>query len=485
MEFNFNKIKNLMQGDAMQPLPPELDWDNMKDGIFDKIQSIQQEESSQGNNTYSMKRIGLSLSLLFLLTLGPFSIAHKMIKNQDTEATDVAQLSKRETYKSASNNLGEAAPTNQTKRSGQLLVDLVEKNQKTNIKDLLLANKESESNQYPKKLERAQMDSDQLLKYQHLNENNPQNNFLDTDRVVSAESTLNITQDALTPLPETVPPISMPQISNLKALPTDIFNQISLEEIKQPILDIQKKDSVYLPSIHHSKSPNLFILEGGITFWDEGYGNNMPERAQYETPLTSFQLQGYYMKSFGRNYFVMAGLQYQQLESRFHYNKTIQDYKISIKDTIIQVQNNLLSGQQTIIYGDVEKSVQAERRVRHYNTTKLFKVSAAIGKTWRFNSFQTDIYLGGALNSLVHNQGRTVDQDTIINYNGSSNSLFQNQLTLDATFGVRLHYFLNQNIGLTTGFQTQKSLMNWSNQTDINFYPLSFGLQLGLSYSLK
>lgn len=482
MEFRFNKIKDLMQEDNNQPLPPELDWNNMKDGIFGKMQSIQQEEASRGVNNYSGRRLGLILLLFFALTIGPFSIAHHMMKNQDAEEIVAVQLPEKAIYKGASNKIDKAAPINQIGRSVQ---PLVENNQKANANDHLLTYKRSKPNQDTKDLGRSHMDGDQSLEYRYLTKNDLQNNQINTDRLASPESALNAEQNALMPSVEPALSNSMPRIPNLRPLPTCSFDQIALEKTNISIPGIQKLDSVYLSSIHRRKSPNLLILEGGVTFWAEGYGKIMPERAQYETPLTSFLLQGYYMKSFGRNYFLMAGLQYQQLESRFQYNTTIQDYKITIKDTIIQVQNNLLTGQQNIIYGDVETSVQAEHRIIHHNTTRLFKVTTAIGKTWQFNSFQTDVYLGGALNTLVHNQGRTLDQDIILDYYGPSNSLFQNQLAVDATFGIRLHYFLNPNIGLTMGLQTQKSLTNWSKQADINFYPVSYGVQLGLSYSLN
>ncbi|MEL7534153.1 MAG: hypothetical protein AAFN10_22805, partial [Bacteroidota bacterium] len=181
---------------------------------------------------------------------------------------------------------------------------------------------------------------------------------------------------------------------------------------------------------------------------------------------------------------IMAGLQYQQLASRFEYNSTIQDYQITLEDTIIQVQKNLLSGEENIIRGDVELSVPAERRVVHYNTSKLLKLSLGVGKSWRLNSFQVDTYLGGALNSLVQNQGRTLHDESIIDFSGASNSLIKNQFTADGILGGRLHYYLKQNLGLTIGCQVQKSLMNWSNQDNIKVLPATFSLQLGLSYAL-
>lgn len=487
MEFNFNKIRDLMRGDNNQSLPPEFDWNNMKDGIFDKMQSIEQEELSQKNKKRSRRKIGFFLLLFFALVFGLFSISQKVIKDQAAESSDIVQSQKTDISKNTLNNNDTAAPTNRIEYSDE---SFSEKILETKVNDLLLTSEKSDPNQNQdsKESEIIQVNIDQLIENQCLKENDTSNKIPNAERIRFAQDTLNTTaQNALSPLAETETkrPNLAPRIPVLPALPMYSFNQMSLEEISYSLPDAQQVDSIYfLPSLSSNKSPNQLILEGGITFWDEGYGNNKPEKAQYETTLTSFQLQGHYVKSLKGNYFVMAGLQYQQLESRFNYNTTIQDYKITVEDTIIQVQNYFNSGEQRIIRGDVEQSVQAERRVIHYNTTKLLKVSLAAGKTWRFNSFQTDVYLGGALNSWVHNQGRMFYEDAVTDYNGTSNAFLQNQSTIDGVMGARLHYFLSQNIGLTAGFQSQKSLMNWSKQDNINSHPVSFSLQLGLSYSL-
>ncbi len=484
MDFNGNEIKNLIQGDDHQPLPPELDWSNMKDGIFDKMQSIEQEQSARSDRQRSWRRIGLLLSLFFVLTVGLYSAFDLMISDQNSGAYDTAQVPGTDEHESESSNITKSAPTTQPEDCGEVPVN---ENGKNTAEDLPLTYVESGSgsNQDPQKAEKASMDTDQSLAFQQQNENDPLNNLFDLDLIGATHSELDSAQNASSPLAETRLSDGLLYIPELQAFLPYSFDQVRLETRNHSMLSIQKTDGGFSPDMQPSKMSDQLILEGGITFWDKGYGNSKPEGAQYEAPIPSFQLQGSYVKGLKGSYFVMAGLQYQQLESKLDYRNTIEDYKITFIDTILQVQNNMLTGEQTIIRGDVEELVKAERRVIHYNKTQLFKASLALGKRWRFNSFQTDVYLGAALNSLVRNQGRMFSENTIIDYEGASNSVFQNQWTADGVFGVRLHYFLTQNIGVTTGFQTQKSLMNWSNQEGINFYPASFGLQLGLSYSLK
>ncbi|MEO1437480.1 MAG: hypothetical protein AAFV80_18200, partial [Bacteroidota bacterium] len=59
------------------------------------------------------------------------------------------------------------------------------------------------------------------------------------------------------------------------------------------------------------------------------------------------------------------------------------------------------------------------------------------------------------------------------------------QWGLDGIFGTRLHYFLFDQVSLTTGWHAQKSLTNWSTQEGTTVRPFTFGLHLGLSYSLN
>lgn len=472
-----------MQGSNTEPLPPELDWNNMKDGIFDKIQALEQEASSQRNNRRSGRRTGLFILLFFVCTLGLFSFFQHMITDSDAESNNLVQFSENQKLADeqnrASHNNSDSTPPNREKLSGEVIA---KENKTTNAKELSLGYEESEPNQDSRKYESPQTNRNHVQKGSHRNEKDPPNKF--QDRAEATQRIPDTVKDPLRPLTDDKFTGLMAQIPELQTLPPYGFVEISLDKIQDSIFGIQKIDNAFRPRIRHDRSPDQLILEGGLTFWEEGFGNIKPERAQYESPLPSFQLQGHYMRSLNRNFFVMAGLQYQQLESKLRYNNTIQDYKVVIEDTIIQVQNNAITGEQRLIRGDVEQFVQAERRVRHYNKTQLFKLSLAIGKNWRFNSFQTDVYLGGALNTLVHNQGRMFYESEIMDYAGTSNSFFNNQWKVDGVLGARIHYFLNHSIGVNMGFQTQKSLMNWSNHSDINFYPVSFNMQLGLSYSL-
>ncbi len=450
MESNFDQTNHAMRGDNMQPLPPELDWDNMRDGILDKMQSMEQAKESQRRKVYPWWKVGLVLALLFTLSFSLFWVTQKLTEGHNTDTQDVASMAEPNKQVISSSATEKPALTQDFGPVSDSLEETI----------------------------RIYKDQSQAPK--DIQTHGLSNTLGNHGRVAASQ----YAQNGLSTSTETSPASLMNPVPKLQFLTIDIFDQHSLKRQNQLVLDLPPVDHGFPDYSQSAKFPDKFILEGGITFWNEGYGSTRPERPEYEMPLASFQLQGHYIKNFNRNHFVMLGLQYQQLESRFEYNTTIQDHTIVLKDTIIRIENNLLTGEQIVIRGDVEQTVQAERQVRHHNTTRLFKLSAGLGKTWRFNSFQTDIYLGGAMNAISQNQGRTLYNDAVIDYNGPSNVLFQNQFRLDGMLGARLHYYLNHRVGLTTGIQVQKSLMNWSRQADITMNPGSLSVQMGLSYSL-
>ena len=612
MEPDYNKIKELMEGDENQPIPPELGWDQMKDGIFDKMQPMKEAKAS----SYSKRRIGLIL-LLLLIVLGiPFLIGTGdessiketvtsspkagLIENEidkqpsktsvapsQTKQTDVEEkqdpkedqpsviensTAQRKRSKAAAKANGSAVvetklfsedaeepiieEQDQAKKSIQLASATTAVQAKTSVRSEIVQtteeNDEAASNtnvgstsaaveekvmietKNQKPINEQAIDSNEAEKAIALVQAKGMLQKDDNKAVVQQSSTNQISsikrtdtseyanhsaQESTNPREEiSYPPMiyndskPKPQLQtafneaiNLKsAVANDQIAQNGLQNIlmpeakanlvgsngesetnSNPLTDYyQVRDTIDSDLKSLNKKNKQFILEGGLNIWNGIYNDDVPETANYETPLSSFQVQANYLNHFKNDYFLMAGLQFQKLESRFKYRTTLDDYLVTVEDTIVQVRRDLLTGQNENVYGDIETSTVAERRIIHHNSSNLFRFTAAGGKSWLFKSFQADVYVGAAINVLVENEGRTYYQGEIIDYSGKSNSLFENQWAVDVISGARLHYFLDQEIGIVGGFQFQQSVVDWSNQPDFKSYPFSFGLQFGISYRL-
>lgn len=483
MESNHDKIRNLLNDSSDQSLPPELDWASMKDGIFDKIHSMEQEKRPGQKKRFNFRRIGMVILLLLMTTIGLICFPRNANSDRNTKGQEFARAPHSEAADHSSINTDPSIAPGTSEGSkefpaGKNSVASTTDNTLSGLFNPQPANDSNPSASPPSGTnKRVGNSSDRLNDLQGTN-------LFQSEAIGATISDYAEGASSTTPLAVPGKLSSVQNNKSLEALPIIHCDKIT-GEVKDPgIQMVYPIDEQYIDLKKQRKPHDQVLIEGGIVFWNPGNSRNKPENATYETSLPSLQIQGTFLKAIRNDYFILAGIQYQQLDSKFAYSEIIDNYKITLVDTIVQVQNNLLSGEQTIIHGNVDQFVKAERRIRHYNRTQLFKTSLGAGKSWRSGPFQTDVYLGGSLIFVATNKGRTVDGGSIINYNGSGSSIYQNQWTAEGFIGTRVHYFMSSRVGLTAGLQCQKALMNWRTNKDVNTYPLSFGFQFGLSYSL-
>lgn len=482
MEANQHNNQDTKRGDQLPPLPPELDWSNMKAGIFDKMQSIEQAELSQENGAEKKSRwlfLALFLALAIAFTAGLVGLFQADTTNQAVLASGIPPAPKAEANERETVNHDVSDPVPQgvgPEVSGGASADTA------NSMGSLPANEAASSGQAPARLPGAEAGQDVLSASLTLKEEQRTATLPASIPVAASPRPADTASVALLPMSaRTSSWVERPQAKAWILLRNDQPASSAADYISS---DSAAAPDAAAPIIPSTQPVNQVGLEGGLNFWTEGYGTTNPDRARYEAPIPSFQLQGYFQKGLAGEYFILVGLQYQQLESKLAYNNTIDDYQIFLEDTVLQVRRNPLTGEETIVRGDAIQTVQAERRVIHYNKTRLLKTSLAVGKSWRFHSWQADVYLGGALNGIVRNQGRMFFDNEIVDYSGTSNLAFDNQWTVHVVAGARVHYFPVQKVGITTGLQAQRSLMNWSTPPDGRMYPGSVGLQIGVSYQL-
>jgi hypothetical protein len=222
---------------------------------------------------------------------------------------------------------------------------------------------------------------------------------------------------------------------------------------------------------------------GGVVFWNMGYGSEEPQRAQFEEALVSYSGGVQYTHVFRNGFFGMLGLNMVQLESRFEWSQAINNYTVTLTDTITEVQVNALTGEYTTVRGDVDVSVNAERQVIHYNTTRLIQVPLAVGKSWRWGRWQADLMVGGVLNVQSMNRGRTLFEGELVDYDDSSTDFMSNQWKVHGMGAANITYRVTEQFGITGGFQFQKSISNWSTEENISMRPYLFGAQVGLTYT--
>ena len=479
-----------------QSLPPELDWGQMESGIMEKMEVLQKATPPVKKPSWR-GRIFTGLSLIIVILLFPFLCG----KGAKDLASNGAAVSHKNIV------AGKAEKQNEDFTSS---VEIIPSNSINNQKPLNTTNNSfnttdnSINNQSP--LTTIHNTTNDQLTHADYSKNpkieiGNNESFATT---IQAGGNIPTTTNNHYPIVNQLDNKSNARKNNTSVAKTTLISSLPSLENATPVLETKKvlavisassilplrlfleneSDTLVLqmPDNFSSKTPSRFSLLSGISMWDMGYRNTVPERAAYERNRISYQAQLNYIHPLKKNFILSIGLQYQQLESRFDYTETLDNYQITLVDTIVQFQTSALTGQQTAIRGDVDLTVQAERIIRHYNKTQLFQIPFAVGKTWISKKWQADLLLGGSINILSKNKGRTFFAGEIQDYDGAATDFLDNHLKWNAMVGGSVTYQLYKNLGITSGVQFQKSISNWSKESNVQMRPNVLSFQLGVSY---
>lgn len=515
-------MKDFFNKKDISDIPQELEWENMEKGIFEKMEAIQKAESVKNKKVLYKRRL-----LLLVLFLGLFFLGLTFFfRNTNFYGTEQTSQGSQEKFKdnelptrdgikkiddkpvneavaSDKDQNNDNSPTHfgpsvvntplkGTAKNRPKQASVTPVADTTNEEDASFnkhAQRHKVSTQLPYSQGQANGATAATLDKMPQGKDSPRGTLEETIPQNGANAALDSALDIPAPfLPERFKAEALSK--NVPLVPSKIIGKT-----EKPNSTSGKTKSTLAALWPAEKQASLdrsgaieagqqIILEGGITVWDKGTAQSLPNEKSYENPLLSFQIQANYARGIKDNFFFMTGLHYQQLESRFYYSTTIPDYVVTLRDTLVQVRNNMITGEQENVYGDVQQTVEANRKVVHYNTSRLFKTSLAAGRSWYFKGMQADAYLGAALNALTFNSGRTLVNDTLRDYSGWRTSVIENRFGVEAFAGARIHYSLYPKVALTGGVQVQKSLKNWSTSGNTRLYPLSVGILFGISYNL-
>lgn len=482
--------------------PSELNWENMEEGILNRMEELQSESKPQPVKPFPWKR---STLILIGIIIAGISLIPRIYTPLENEAiTDSSSIStepiKVESSNSASNH-----------RNNMNILEVTSANSTTQLENEILGSQVNEKSIVENSNFNSTITSNNndLRSAKDLQIIPPNDNDLESIgelKIINSNditkglqypnknsNTFTITKNESTELLESKTTPSSLNENVLLGKPSNTFEEVSFLSIPSIVFPLEKKLNPINLTIKSAvvfekkkTAPVRFLAMGEVSMWNMGYGNTKPERDEYETAKVSFGTQLNFIKPLKKDFSLMIGLKYQQLESQFEWKNTITNYNLTLVDTIIEIQNNLITGEQTEVRGDIDFVVSADRIIKHYNKVQFFQIPFAIGKTWKLNKkLQADIFVGGSVNISSIHKGRTIYQGEISNYNDISKDIFNSQLRLNGLVNGKLTYNLNDHFGVVTGFEYQRSLMNWSNEENINMFPNVVSWQLGVSYSIS
>jgi hypothetical protein len=252
-----------------------------------------------------------------------------------------------------------------------------------------------------------------------------------------------------------------------------------------PVADFLSAEETSSDPIAQTPRPRGRVIASvGGNAWSQGITGAQPERAAYESTIVSYQSQVSYLQPIKQHWVLSVGVQYQQLESRFDGRYDIEDYEVTLTDVVLERENNLVTNRVKERRGDITLTVPAKRVITHFNATELYQAQVAFGRTWTTARLQTDVLVGGSMNLLTRNQGRTLYQGELRFYQGAATDFLANQGSFNGFISGRVTYRLSEQWGIVSGLHLQQSLRNWSLEPGLRMRPMVMGVEIGLSYRL-
>ncbi|HMQ49532.1 MAG TPA: hypothetical protein PKA00_18780 [Saprospiraceae bacterium] len=462
MDSKHDRIKKLLSEET-SPLPPELNWEQMEAGILKKMEDMQSDASLKKKRGPIRE---ITAGILILLLIGTCTFIRQQTgKGLLPNRKEVAVIKENTSEQYLLPVPAKTIPLSEKPQPEDCPEETVAFNTAYNENKLLKTN--IISNNFK---QRATIIS--TISNWKKPTTTPNKTLVEASENSSKKSTITEPQAwDFAPDIQTLPTRTITCTRESKSIITSNYQNPPSEHNTAPTQS-------------NSAHGQIAILSG-FSLWNMGYGALTPERSEFERSIPSYQVQINYTHPLKKGFQLTTGLHLQQLNSLFEWSTELENQTIILQDTIIQVQTNSLTGHQNIVRGDIEVPVEATRNVRHFNQTLLYQIPLAVGKSWRFQHWQMEMLIGGAITIFSENKGRTLYQSQLIDYGGVNTPFMNNQWQMQAMAAGRIGYYFNDRLGIKCGLQFQKSLTDWSLESGVSMRPSVFGGELGVVYFME
>jgi hypothetical protein len=438
-------------------LPPGFEWEQMKSGIYEKMNAQEETVSPNLYRPFQVSRkLGVAAVLLLMalvvavapLFVNGLSKADLLSKKQDSPNNPVATGRASDTS-SAPLSFAETQSTQFASVSGPLPIDSIDAGAiraiRTEVSSVLTTVRTNQPYSPPAQDSLALVDIRQTIETLTIADNfQKESDSLMFDPIVDHNQV-----EAGTDLPDFV-------------------------KLDQAI----SQDSSVIGGAKNARVSRIQVKAGSM-IWNDF--TSMTERKETESALLSFGFNANLLKPLGAKSFWLAGLAYSQYQSKCEFDRLITGHTISVPNKTIRVEHNSLTGEYTSIMGSVTDTVDAIHHFRNYNSSTILKLTVGSGHFWASSSHRWAIYYGASFGFWSSHRGRVLYLDDVLDLN---ESLFSRRSQWDGFLDVQYWKPLNSSLEFTSGFKVQKYLSNWSSVPGTRYSPGSVSLQLGLNYAL-
>lgn len=494
------------------PLPEGFGWEDMQEGIFEKMADLTAPEKEKKRFEY-WKLTLFSLGMVVMLGLGSLCYLERseqqMIDGRQELTKPLASANQvNKSFKNRGNLTGKEQ-LNPKERATQALTTI--ENHPTN----LINDKERHVlNRQPKSTADLKIDNKievkEVVKFSQNSarkgiaidqENNLRNN--NPNSKVSA----NLVGTKISKHDNILPTTEKKERSSETTSFTTFNNYLSTVKTVGSIINIKNDNPIWtlqalekkpfeilnyqrLSTINPLSLSNPLAVEKrenntrfsmaiglGLNYWTPNWGSSSTsqERAQYEKALVGntysllFDYRLYPKWSLG------TGIMNSTYFSQFNYKET-EVYQAVKEEVLVEIQVNTFTGDSTKIYDDSVININRERQVVHYNTFKKWSVPLIVKYSLSNKKVEYAFGIGTMLTLSTKTAGKTINS-TIQDYNANS-PIYQTGTEIGALGTFDLNYHLSEKYYIGAQLSGIASLKNWSIEEEVDLKPLIFNSQL-------
>ncbi len=484
MEQLNKKIKDIYNK-AQTPLPPEFNWDDMKEGIFEKI--AEQEDKPMPFYINKLGRLSLVLmaliflllssSIYFLVNDSKKNIPQSDLKNEATKSsinklhsttlhrneTEIRQDDKHEIVQPInpinSINLNTSSDSETIVKIIESTIDLksntnnkkfVESTTKlaSNTKSIIPFNHrltEVIENELTEKDEIQQKNTIYYTKKQLDNQN-------EKDKAVTKEQPLKTNLNSNNKVNTSVKPL----IQKKSFLISNSSNEGIID--KTEVVNITNKAFREDGQRYHTLQ-----FDGGINNLLSIYQKEDNKPYETEVGFASYYVNASYQHTFANGVYLSAGFMWSKLKTKFELSDTL-IHNFPVKDALTKrIKNAYTNNHIRNVYEDIDVPALASRQVRHYNNFDALSLPFIVGKRFGYKKLTYHIGIGTDVSLFNQSEGRTLRDNKVINYSKLEEGPYHNGIQISALAETGIGISISQQMEFLMHFRYKQFLRNWSN----------------------
>jgi len=226
-----------------------------------------------------------------------------------------------------------------------------------------------------------------------------------------------------------------------------------------------------------------YSMSGGIVWSSFNYKGNSPSAEllnQNTKPYIGFRMGIDARAPLGKKSYLQIGLEqeqgYEYLDVAFQ-----REVEVTKENVLLSVTHYLVGKRSVSHFGDTTVMGIEKTTLKQYNTFSSSRINLGWATAFDFGSWELRPNIGLKVGWLKQNSGRTVTDDFSMRKYSASNPIYTRWQFMTHT-GIEIERRLNERLGLFMGYQYSKQWNNASLQPNLSLRPAFHSCSLGLSY---